>query len=114
MPCQICPPPPRCPQPMVRVPIPWQPGTATAYGSAVVEFLLERRRRRFEAGGRPYEELARAVSPGRTPSIADTLRLGRQNRFRWWQLMLPFVSARASVLSRWVSTDSNPSDITAC
>jgi hypothetical protein len=45
------------------------------------ELIRERRRRRLEAAGQPYDELpwhTVALLPGRRLSIAETIRLGRQ------------------------------------
>jgi hypothetical protein len=45
------------------------------------ELIRERRRRRLEAAGQPYEELpwhTVALPPGRRLSIAETIRIGRQ------------------------------------
>jgi hypothetical protein len=47
----------------------------------VAELIRERRRRRLEAAGQPYEELpwhTVAFPPGRRLSIAETIRIGRQ------------------------------------
>ena len=47
----------------------------------IADLLRERRRRRLEASGQPFEDAPRETvyaGPGRRLSIAETLRLGRQ------------------------------------
>jgi hypothetical protein len=50
--------------------------------SHAVELLCERRRRRFEAEERRYEQSVTQLLPGRRLSVSDVLRLGRRNSYR--------------------------------
>jgi len=52
---------------------------------SVADIIRERRRRRLEASGEPFEDWPPAsvcAAPGRHPSIAETIRLCRQRRLQ--------------------------------
>jgi len=52
---------------------------------SVADIIRERRRRRLEASGEPFEDLPPArvsAAPGRYLSIAETIRLCRQRRLQ--------------------------------
>jgi hypothetical protein len=51
------------------------------HGKTLAEVVRERRRRRLEAAGLPFEDRPRESSAG-APSLSEAIRMGRQRGFK--------------------------------